>query len=104
MKNLENNAFMHTQQLVYVSVVATFDVILNYVKRPSPDLFLANPVLWMSMLDNASAIVMMQALRHVGLPTHAWHQCARANATPCDAHPPPLRRPPATPCDAQVRA
>ena len=45
MKNLDKNAHWHTQQFTYATVIATFVYIINFVKRPSPDLFLENPVI-----------------------------------------------------------
>lgn len=77
MKNLDKNAHWHTQQFAYSTVVATFVYIVNHVKRPPPEVFLQNPILYLTMVENASGIVMLQALLHVGLPTVEWHQAAR---------------------------
>jgi len=77
MKNLDKNAHWHTQQFAYTTVVATVVYIINYVKRPPPELFLQNPTLYLLMVENATGIVMLQALRNVGLPTVEWHQAAR---------------------------
>ena len=77
MKNLDKNAHWHTQQFAYTTVISTVVYILNHVKRPPPMLFLQNPLLYLSMVENATGIVMLEALRHVGLPTVEWHQAAR---------------------------
>ena len=76
MKNLDKNAHWHTQQFTYSTVIATFIYIINFVKVPPPSLFLRSPVLYMSLVENATGIVMLQALRHVGLPVVEWHQAA----------------------------
>ena len=58
-------------------MIATLVYIVNKVKSPPPELFLQNPVLYFSLVQNATGIVMIEALRHVGLPVIEWHQAAR---------------------------
>lgn len=43
MKNMENNAHMHTQQFIFVTAVATIKFIVKHVVSPPPSLFLRNP-------------------------------------------------------------
>ena len=77
MKNLEHNAWEHSLQFILPVVIATFVFLTRHVTQPPPDLLFRDPVLYVSLVENASGIVMLQFLRHAGLPAMWWHRAAR---------------------------
>ena len=76
-KNLEHNAWEHCLQFILPVVVAIFVYLTRHVTEPPPALLFRDPVLYVSLVQNASGIVMLQFLRHAGLPTMWWHRAAR---------------------------
>ena len=74
---MEHNAWEHFLQFNYPIVVATFIYLTRHVKDPPPELLLRDPALYVSLVQNASGIVMLQFLRHAGLPICWWHRAAR---------------------------
>ena len=78
LKNLEHNAWEHSLQFILPVVVAIFVFLTRHVKQPPPTLFFRDPILYVAMVQNASGIVMLQFLRHAGLPTMWWHRAGRA--------------------------
>ena len=69
MKNLERNTWAHSLQFIYPIVVAIFVFLTRYVTQPPPDLLFRDPGSCVSLVQNASGIVMLQFPRHAGLPT-----------------------------------
>ena len=78
LKNLEHNAWEHSLQFILPVVLAIFVFLTRHVKQPPPALFFRDPILYVAMVQNASGIVMLQFLRHAGLPTMWWHRAGRA--------------------------
>ena len=77
MKNLEHNSWAHSLQFIYPIVVATFVFLTRHVTQPPPELLFRDPILYVSLVQNASGIMMLQFLRHAGLPVMWWHRAAR---------------------------
>ena len=59
-------------------MVAIFVFLTRHVTEPPPALHFRDPVAYVAAVQNASGIVMLQFLRHAGLPTMWWHRAARA--------------------------
>lgn len=51
--------------------------LISDVRDPPPELFLRNPVAYQTQVHNASAVVLLEFLRHVGIPTLQWQKAAR---------------------------
>ena len=67
---------MHYQNHILAVHVASVVYFTSVVREPPPELFLRNPVRYASAVQNATGIVLLEAMRHVGLPTLEWMQCA----------------------------
>ena len=76
-KSLQSNATEHTQQSLLAVTVAIIVFFVTKVKQPPPELFLSNPVVYMSQIQNAGGIVLYQFLRHSGVPTLMWQRATR---------------------------
>ena len=68
-KSLEHNSAEHVLQGLLPVAVAIIVFFTTKVTSPPPALFLADPVLYMSLIENAGGIILAQFLRHSGLPT-----------------------------------
>jgi hypothetical protein len=77
-KNLEHNSADHSLQGNLAVVVAIYVFLVLYVQYPSPDLLLRNPALYASMVQNATGIILIQYLRHAGLPIMWWQRTCRS--------------------------
>ena len=77
-KDLTHNTHMHTLQFLSTVTVSILVYLQRHVTSPPPDLFLQNPVLYISMVENAGGVVLLEFLRHAGLPTIFWQRAARA--------------------------
>ena len=78
LKNLEHNSWEHSLQFILPIVVATFVFLTRHVTNPPPALLLRDPALYVALVQNASGIVMLEFLRHAGLPVMWWHRAGRA--------------------------
>jgi hypothetical protein len=77
-KSLEHNSAEHVLQGLLPVAVAIIVFFTTKVTSPPPALFLADPVLYMSLIENAGGIILAQFLRHSGLPTLFWQRGTRA--------------------------
>ena len=77
-KDLTHNTHMHTLQFLSVVTVSILVYLQRHVTDPPPDLFLQNPAMYCSLVENAGGVVLVQFLRHAGLPTIFWQRASRA--------------------------
>lgn len=77
-KNLEHNSAEHARQGVFAVVAAIWMYLFVHVKSPSPALLRRSPTLYLSHVQNAGGIVLLQFLRHAGCPVMFWQRSARA--------------------------
>ena len=77
-KSLERNSVEHTLQGLLPVTIAIIVFFSTHVTSPPPALFLADPVMYFSLIENAGGIVLAQFLRHSGLPTLFWQRGTRA--------------------------
>ena len=77
-KDLTHNTHMHTLQLLSVVTVSILVYLQRHVTDPAPALFLQNPALYATLVENAGGVVLLQFLRHGGLPTIFWQRAGRA--------------------------
>ena len=77
-KNLVNNTYKHSMDLILVVTAAIIVYFTNHVKEPPPELFFTNPVFYVSQLKSFGGIVLAEFLRHGGLPTMFFKRAARA--------------------------
>lgn len=82
MKNLEGNAAQHAYEALAVVACAILVYLLRHVQSPPPWLLLTNPVLYVSLLEHAGGMVLVQFLRHAGLPAIFWKRAARTTDGP----------------------
>ena len=75
--SLEGNAVEHTQQALLAVTVAIIVFFTTKVTHPPPELFLSNPIAYLSRIENATGIVLAEFLRHSGLPTLVWQRGTR---------------------------
>jgi len=75
--SLEGNAVLHTQEGILAVTVAIIVYFTTCVKSPTPELFLSDPIVYMSQVQNATGIVLVEFLRHVGFPTLMWQRATR---------------------------
>ena len=78
MKDLEKNNYEHAFTIIRVITVAIYATILNDVTDPPPRLFLTNPDAYLARVNCAGGVVLLQFLRHVGVPALQWQRAARA--------------------------
>lgn len=76
-KSLEHNSTEHVQQALLAVTVAIVVFFTTKVTSPPPQLFLSDPVVYLSQIENASGIVLAEFLRHCGLPTLMWQRGTR---------------------------
>jgi len=76
-KSLESNATAHTQEALLAVTVAIIVYFTTKVTQPPPELFLSDPIVYLSRIQNASGIVLAQFLRHSGVPTLMWQRGTR---------------------------
>jgi hypothetical protein len=76
-KSLDCNATEHTQQALLAVTVAILVFFTTKVTCPPPDLFLSDPIVYLSRIENASGVVLAEFLRHSGLPTLFWQRGTR---------------------------
>lgn len=76
-KSLECNATGHVQQALLAVTVAILVFFTTKVTSPPPDLFLSDPIVYLSRIENASGVVLAEFLRHSGLPTLFWQRGTR---------------------------
>jgi hypothetical protein len=77
-KNLEHNSTDHTLQANLAVVVAIYYFLICHVKHPPPQLLMDDPALYAAMVQNAGVRVLVQYLRHAGLPMLWWQRCTRS--------------------------
>jgi hypothetical protein len=77
-KDLSHNSCEHTQQGLLPVAVAIVVYLTTVVENPPRALFVANPVLYISLVRSVGGIVLCQFLRHVGMPTIFWQRSTRA--------------------------
>ena len=76
-KSLDCNATKHTQEALTAVTVAIFVFFTTKVTSPPPELFLSDPIVYFSRIENASGIVLAEFLRHSGLPHLFWQRGTR---------------------------
>lgn len=67
-KNLEENSARHSLEAIQAITVAIIVYLVVHVKHPPPDLFLSNPIAYMALIEHAGGSVLLEFLRHAGLP------------------------------------
>ena len=77
-KNLEHNTWEHCLQFLLPVDIAILVYLSLHVTEPPPRLLFDDPAAYFSLVENAGAIVMLEFLRHAGLPAMWWHRSARA--------------------------
>ena len=87
-KSLDCNATKHTQEALTAVTVAIFVFFTTKVTSPPPELFLSDPIVYFSRIENASGIVLAEFLRHSGLPHLFWQPgtSGREGTTMDDLH------------------
>jgi hypothetical protein len=76
-KSLEHNSVKHALQGLLPVAVAIIVFFTTKVTSPPPELFLSDPVTYISLIENAGGVVLAQFLRHSGLPTMFWQRGTR---------------------------
>ena len=79
MKNLEHNTWAHSLQFIYPIVVAIFIFLTRHVTQP--ELLFRDPILYVSLVQNASGIVMLQFLQ-LGYGACSSRRCRRSTKRP----------------------
>ena len=77
-KDLTHDTHMHTLQFLSAVTVSIIVYLQRHVTNPPPDLFLQNPALYASQVENAGGAVLVQFLRHAGLPPIMFQCASRA--------------------------
>lgn len=100
-KNLERNSWQHMLQFILPVVAAIFEFLTEHVTEPPPQVLMApharthaptnpaplrvlpqllfdDPELYVSMVENASAVTMIRFLLDAGLPLMWWHRAGRS--------------------------
>ena len=76
-KSLDCNATKHTQEGLLAVTVAILLFFTTKVTSPPPELFLSDPIVYLSRIENATGVVLAEFLRHSGLPTLFWQRGTR---------------------------
>lgn len=76
-KSLDCNATEHTQQALLAVTVAIVVYFTTKVTSPPPELFLSDPIVYLSRIESATGIVLAEFLRHSGVPTLIWQRSTR---------------------------
>ena len=71
-KNMDKDSLAHVSSFLAASAVADLVFIMTVVKEPPPELFLRDPDLYRSMVQNASGITLLEGLSMVQLPAIQW--------------------------------
>lgn len=82
MKDLNDNHYAHTLNLFNPMSVAVVIFVMCCVDEPPPELFFSNPLLYVSLVQNAGGVVLLQFLVQVGLPNIEWMQSMRTPEEP----------------------
>jgi hypothetical protein len=78
MKDLEKSNYDHAFNIIRVITVAVYATVVQDVAEPPPQLFLTNPDAYMARVNCGGGIVLLQFVRHVGIPALQWQRAARA--------------------------
>ena len=78
MKDLEHSNYEHAFTIIRVITVAIYATIVQDVTDPPPQLFLTNPDAYLARVNSGGAVVLLQFLRHVGIPSLQWQRAARS--------------------------
>ena len=78
MKDLEHSNYEHAFTIIRVITVAIYATIVQDVTDPPPQLFLTNPDAYLARVNSGGAVVLLQFLRHVGIPALQWQRAARS--------------------------
>jgi hypothetical protein len=76
-KSLQRNATDHVQEALLAVTVAIVVFFTTKVTQPPPELFVSNPVQYISRIQNATGLVLSEFLRHSGVPTLMWQRATR---------------------------
>ena len=78
MKDLEHSNYEHAFTIIRVITVAIYATIVQDVTNPPPQLFLTSPDAYLARVNSGGAVVLLQFLRHVGIPALQWQRAARS--------------------------
>ena len=77
-KNLEHNSADHTLQGSLAVTVAIYVFLCCHITQPPPSLLLRDPALYTALVENAGVKVLVEYLRHAGLPMLWWQRTCRS--------------------------
>lgn len=75
--NLEHNAYAHHQAMHHAVTLAVIAFLVQDVRDPPPALLFRDLDAYLVRLQSAGGIVLVQYLKHAGLPTLQWQRAAR---------------------------
>ena len=75
--DLEHNSYAHHQAAHHATTIAVVGFLLQDVREPPPALLLRDIDAYLERLEAAGGIVLVQYLKHAGIPTLQWQRAAR---------------------------
>ena len=83
--DFQNDSYMHTLAHFLELTIGSYSFMVQNVVEPSFDLFLSNPALYETSIENAGGLVMFKFLQNVGTPVLHWLLAGReANGQTCE--------------------
>ena len=75
--DLEHNAYAHHQAAHHATTLAALAFLLQDVREPPPALLLRDVDAYLERLESAGGIVLVNYLKHAGIPIMQWQHAAR---------------------------
>ena len=75
--DFENDSYMHILEFDLPLAIGTLAYFVSDVMQPPPELFISDPVLYLSLLNHAGGIVSFRFLQNVGVPVLHWLRSGR---------------------------
>ena len=75
--NLENNNYAHVQNANHIVALAVHAFLLQDVTSPPPQLLSRDIDLYISQVEHASGLILVEYLKYAGYPIIQWQRAAR---------------------------